>query len=57
MIALAALRLPLIHWLSAAAVTAVFVAWFTQNVLREVVMYAAPMASASSSATSPERIP
>jgi len=33
--ALAALRLPLLHGITAAAVTAVFVAWFTQSVLRE----------------------
>src|SRR5688500_11090781 len=33
--ALSALRVPLLHGLTAAAVTAVFVAWFTQSVLRE----------------------
>lgn len=35
MSALATLRIPLLHGLAAAAVTAVFVAWFTQAVLRE----------------------
>lgn len=35
MSALAALRLPLLQGLTAAAVTAIFVAWFTQGVLRE----------------------
>lgn len=35
MTALASLRVPLLHGIAAAAVTAVFVAWFTQSVLRE----------------------